>query len=58
MIMERVVKISHSFKEAHQYDIDQQINMTGAQRLDAARILKERVYGTKVKDIRECHTMK
>jgi len=56
--MERVVKISHSFKEAHQYDIDQQINMTGAQRLDAARILKERVYGTKVKDIRECHTMK
>ena len=56
--MERVVKIFHSFDEAHEYDIKQQIDMTIAERMDAARILKERVYGTKVKDIRQCHTKK
>ena len=56
--MERVVKIFHSHDEAHKYDINQQIDMTIAQRMDAARILKERVYGIKVKDIRECRAEK
>ena len=56
--MERVARIFNSFEEAHKYDIEQQINMTSAQRIDAARILKERVYGIKVKDIRECHGRK
>jgi hypothetical protein len=56
--MERIVHISHSFEEADQYDIEQQINLSYSQRLDAARILKERVYGKDVQDVKECHRKK
>ena len=56
--MERIVHISHSFEEADRYDVEQQINLTYSQRLDAARLLKERVYGKDMKDVRECHQKK
>jgi hypothetical protein len=54
-MIERVIKKFNSFEAAHQYDIEQQINMTPAERMDGLRILKERAYGSNVKDIRECH---
>ena len=57
-MIERVVKKFNSFEEAHLCDIEQQVNMTHAQRMDGLQILKERVYGTNVKDIRECHQSK
>ena len=57
-MIERVVKKFSSFKEAHEYDIAQQVNMTGAERMDGLQILKERAYGINVKDIRECHRSK
>ena len=57
-MIEKVIKKFNSFEEAHQYDIEQQVNMTSNERLDGLRILKERAYGNNVKDIRECHPKK
>ena len=51
--MEKIVKISKSFKEAEEWDIEQQINMTPQERQRAAKELKERVYGKDVKDVRD-----
>jgi hypothetical protein len=58
IMIERVVKKFNSFEEAHRFDIEQQVNMTNAQRMDGLRILKERAYGINLKDIRECHQSK
>jgi hypothetical protein len=54
-MIERVVKKFRSFEEAHQSDIEQQVNMTPAERMAGLRVLIERVYGSNTKDIRECH---
>jgi len=54
-MIERVVRKFNSFEEAHQYDIEQQVNMTPAERMAGLRVLIERVYGADIKDIRECH---
>jgi hypothetical protein len=56
--MEKIVKKFNSFEEAEKYDIDQQIRMTAAQRLAAARLLKKRCYRGKNKDIRAWHRKK
>ncbi len=56
--MERIVHKARSFKEADQYDVEQQINLTYTKRLNAARLLKDRVYGKDAKDVRECHPKK
>jgi len=53
--MKRVVHKSNSFKDAEEWDIQQQINMTPQQRLHVAKILRERVYGKNSIDIREFH---
>ena len=53
--MKRIVHKSHSFKEAEKWDIQQQINMTPQQRLEAAKELSKRVYGTNLLDVREHH---
>lgn len=50
--MKKVVKISKSFKEAEEWDIEQQIKMSPRERQRAAKKLKERVYGKDVKDVR------
>ena len=55
---ERIVNIAHSYQEADRYDIEQQIQLTYAERMKAARILKERVYGKQTKDVRACHLKK
>jgi len=53
--MERVVKKSRSFREADTWDLEQQSAMTPRQRMAAAQLLKQRVYPTSAKDVREWH---
>ena len=56
--MERIVNIAKNKKEAEEWDIQQQISMTPRERQEAARILKERVFGTNVPDVREAERKK
>ena len=53
--MDRIVSKTTSFEEAEKYDRKQQLQMTPNQLLAAARLLQQRHYGKKVKDIRQCH---
>ena len=53
--IKNVVHISHSFAEAEQWEIQQEINMTAQQRMAAAKKLQEWVYGKKTKDVRAWH---
>ena len=53
--MERVIHKAKSFKEADEWDIQQQIAMTPEQRLRAAKELRDRVYPANPKDVRACH---
>ncbi|MBC8382383.1 MAG: hypothetical protein H8E22_00915 [Candidatus Cloacimonetes bacterium] len=53
--MKRIVHKTHSFKDAEKWDIQQQINMTPQQRMEAAKELKDRVYGKTTIDVREYH---
>ncbi len=52
--MKRIVKISKSFEEAEEWDIEQQINMTPQERQKVAKKLKEKVYGKNPRDVRDC----
>lgn len=54
--MERVVNKASSFKQADDWDVQQQISMTPRERIRAARELQRRVYGKDSKDVRECAT--
>lgn len=51
--MKRIVNISKNSKEAANWDIEQQVSMTPEERQEAARVLKERVYGPNVPDVKE-----
>lgn len=51
--MERDAHKSHSFVEAEQWDRQQQLAMTPDERLEIARILRERAYGADAPDVRE-----
>ena len=53
MKLEKIINRATGFKEADEYDIFQQIKMTSEQRQNAAKKLKERFYGSEVKDVRE-----
>lgn len=53
--MKHIVHKSHNFNDAEKWDIQQQINMTPQQRMDAAKKIRERVYGKNSIDIREYH---
>ncbi|MBC8525637.1 MAG: hypothetical protein ISS28_01980 [Candidatus Cloacimonetes bacterium] len=53
--MKHIAHKSHSFVDAEKWDIRQQINMTPQQRLEAAKELSKRVYGTNLLDVREYH---
>jgi hypothetical protein len=50
--VERVVHKARDFRAAEEWDIQQQIRMTPRERREIARLLKERVYGRKSKDVR------
>ena len=56
--MERVCHKAKGFKEADEWDIQQQVAMTPEQRLAAAKTLRDRVYPSDAKDIRACHVKK
>jgi hypothetical protein len=51
--MERIYKKSNSFKEAEEWDINQQLSMTSEERQAAAKELRERVYGPNPKDVKD-----
>lgn len=53
--MERVVHKAEGFKEAEEWDIEQQISMTPEQRMRAAKELCDRAYPVNAKDVRACH---
>jgi hypothetical protein len=51
--MKRICNKAKSFKEAEEWDIDQQLRMTPEERQDAAKVLRERVYGRNTVDVKE-----
>jgi len=53
--MKRVVNIAKNFKEAEEWDIIQQINMTQRERQRIAKELKKKAFGKKVKNIRKLY---
>ncbi len=53
--MERVVHKAKNHTEADEWDIQQSISLTPAERQRIARKLKERVYGKNTPDVREYH---
>ncbi len=48
--MKRVIKISKSFKEAEEWDIEQAMSMTPEERLDIVQYLRERYYKMRKED--------
>ena len=53
--MERVCHKAKGFKEADEWDVQQQIAMTPEQRLAAAKILRDRIYPPPHTDIHDSH---
>ena len=53
--MERVFKKFSGYAEAEQHDIEYYIHLSVFERQAIAAILKKRVYGDNVPDIREYH---
>jgi hypothetical protein len=51
--VEREVHKSSSFEEAARWDREQQWAMTPEERLEIARILRERAYGADAPDVRQ-----
>ena len=51
--MEPVVNIAHSFADADDWDIQQCLAMTADERMQAARVIKDRMY-PEAEDIRDC----
>lgn len=56
--MDREVHKSRSFEEAERHDREQQWRMTPDERFEAARVLRERVYGTDCPDVREAERLR
>jgi hypothetical protein len=57
-MIERLVHVSHSHREAHEWDVEQQIRMTPEQRQRIARELRRRVYGANRPDVRAAYRKK
>jgi hypothetical protein len=51
--MDRTFNKAKNFKEAEEWDIKQQINMTPRQRQKIAKELKRRYYGSNPPDVRD-----
>lgn len=51
--MERIAHKASSFDDAARWDREQQHAMTPDERLEVARVLRERVYGCDTPDVRE-----
>jgi len=52
-VIARVVNKAHSFAEAQEWDIQQNVRMTPEERQRVARELKRRAYGKKCPDVRD-----
>jgi hypothetical protein len=52
----RTVNKSVGFREAREWDIQQEISMTPEQRQRAAKELKQRVFGRNAPDVRASHS--
>ncbi len=53
--MKRIVNIAQNHKEAETWDILQQIKMSPSERQKIAKIIKQRYYSKKCKDVKEVH---
>lgn len=56
--MKRIVNKTKNHKDAEEWDILQQIQMTPEERQAVAAELKQKFYGTDVLDVREAHLRK
>ena len=56
--MERVFQRSKNFEQAEEWDILQHVRMTSEQRQEAAKQLRDRVYGKRAPDVRKAHQKK
>ena len=56
--MERESNKAHSFAEAQQWSLQQMWAMTPDERLEIAKILRDRVYGADAPDVRESERAK
>lgn len=56
--VDRVVNKARNFRAAAEWDIEQHIRLSPRERQAIARQLRQRVYGRKVKDVRECRQNK
>jgi hypothetical protein len=54
--MKRILHKAKDFKEAEEWDILQEVQMTPDERQEAAKELAKRVYGTDTPDVREGQT--
>ena len=51
--MKRIFNKAKDFKEAEEWDIEQQLRMTPEERQGAAKVLRERVYGRNTEDVKD-----
>lgn len=51
--MDRTSHIARDFADADRWDREQQLSMTPDERLEVARVLRERVFGVDAPDVRE-----
>ena len=51
--MKRIYHKAKNFKEAEEWDIHQYLSMTPEERQKVSRVLRKRVYGRKILDVRE-----
>jgi len=56
--MEREANKAHSFAEAERWNLKQLWAMTPEQRLEIAKVLRDRVYGADAPDVRESERSK
>jgi hypothetical protein len=53
--MERISNKAKNYKEAEDWEILQEVNLTPEERQKIAKELKRRFYGDKPRDVRESH---
>ena len=56
--MKRICNKAKNFKDAEEWDIEQQLRMTPEERQSASKELRERVYGKKTADVKESSGLK
>ena len=57
-MIERIFHKAKNYKEAEEWDIQQQIKMSHEERQMVSKVLRERVYGKDTVDVRKAHRQK